>query len=168
MTQVLLNFHTFQNFSEALSVLQKEGINNYDYFSSHDFNQEEGFKEIDTPPFQAIKVFALIGAVFGLASAALTQWFASAISAPINIGGRPLNSWPAFIPITFVITILFTGLFSFLGYVIGARIPQPYQPIFNFKTFRLDRNYYYILLDQSDFEKMKMLNPVQVEFGENA
>ena len=64
------------------------------------------------------------------------QYFAMAISLPLNIGGKPLNSWLAYIPITFETTILLAAFGGIIGLFIVTRFPQPYHPVFNVEDFQ--------------------------------
>ncbi len=64
--------------------------------------------------------------VLGLAGAGLKLWFefwASAVSWPINVGGKPWNSLPAFVPITFEVMVLFAGISTVIAFiwVVGLR-----------------------------------------------
>ena len=72
-------------------------------------------------PSRLTWVCFLAGAV-GLALAMWFQYWTSAVDWPINIGGKPYNSWPAFIPIAFEITVLFAGLGVVLALLIRARL----------------------------------------------
>lgn len=111
--------------------------------------REAGYKHIDayTPfPIEGlahaigfrwtfVPLITLIGGVLGGLSGFGLQYWCSAISYPINIAGRPLNSWPAFIPVTFELTVLGASLFSVIGMIALNKLPQPYHPVFNVERF---------------------------------
>ncbi len=64
------------------------------------------------------------------------QVFATVIDYPLNIGGRPLLSWPAYIPITFEMTVLLAAFGGVIGLFVVTRFPQPYHPVFNVEDFQ--------------------------------
>ena len=78
----------------------------------------------------------LSGALLGGSGGYFMQWYASVISYPVNIGGRPLHSWPSFIPITFESTVLGGVLCGALGMILLNRLPRYHHPIFNVERFR--------------------------------
>lgn len=66
----------------------------------------------------------------------LMQYYATVIDMPLNIGGRPLYSWPAYIPITFELTILLAAFGGVIGLFVVTRFPEPYHPVFNVEDFQ--------------------------------
>lgn len=83
-----------------------------------------------------VPLLTLMGGVCGLTTAFLMQTWMSAISYPINVAGRPLFSWPAFIIPAYEWTILFAGLSAAFSMLALNGLPQPYHPLFNAPNFR--------------------------------
>src|SRR5262245_20049877 len=81
----------------------------YTPFPVEHLAEELGFRKT------ALPLIVLIGGLLGCAGGFVLQYWISVIDYPLNIGGRPLNSWPAFIPVTFETTILAAALFAVLG-----------------------------------------------------
>jgi hypothetical protein len=98
-----------------------------------------------------IPLIVLLGGIIGGGGGFFMEWYAMAISYPVNIGGRPLWSWPAFIPITFELTVLGAALFGALGMLAINRLPQPYHPVFNVERFGLaTQNRFFLCVEAAD------------------
>jgi hypothetical protein len=89
----------------------------------------------------------LTGALTGFG---LQTWI-SVFDYPLNIGGRPLFSWPSFIVITFELTVLFAALTAVVGMIALNGLPQPYHPLFHSKAFeRASRNRFFLCIEAAD------------------
>jgi hypothetical protein len=101
----------------------------YTPFPVEGLAEEIGFTKNGVP------LVVLIGGILGGLSGYALQYWISAISYPVNVGGRPYHSWPAFIVVTFEMTILFAGLAAVFGMLALNGLPMPYHPVFNVPRF---------------------------------
>jgi hypothetical protein len=132
-------FSTHQQIIEAAQAARDQGYTRMDAYTPFPV---EGLPSALGRKPTLVPLVTLIGGILGGSSGYFMEWYANVISYPINIGGRPLHSWPSFIPITFELTILGAALFAFFGSMAMNRLPQPYHPIFhapNFERASIDR-----------------------------
>ncbi len=104
-----------------------------------------GFKRSKVP------LIVLIGGILGALTGYGLQYWVSAVSYPINVGGRPYNSWVAFIVVTFELTILFASIFGVVGMLALNRLPEPYHPVFNVPAFQsASRDGFFLAIEATD------------------
>jgi len=147
--------------------------------------REKGYRKLDAySPFpieelqealhlgrNKLPLIVLIGGILGGLTGYFLQYYVAVIDFPINVGGRPLNSWPSFIIITFELTILFGAISTVLGLLALCGLPMPYHPVFNVQRFALaSRNRFFLCIEARDplfeaektYEFLESLGPREV------
>jgi hypothetical protein len=120
-------------------------INAYSPFPIEELSEAIGFHH------DRVALVTLIGGILGGLGGFALQYWTSAIDFPINVGGRPLLSLPAFIPVTFECTILLASFGAFVGNLLMNRLPQPYHPAFNVPSFaRASQDRFFLCVKSDD------------------
>ena len=161
----------FENPTDLVAAAQKvyslgyRRINGYSPYPIEELSEAIGFTKTSLP------LIVFIGGLIGGLTGFFMQYWIEVIDYPINVGGKPTNSWPAFIPITFEMTVLFAAFSAVLGMLILNKLPQPYHPVFNLPNFALaTRDRFFLAIEANDakfnhaevVDLLKSLNAVAV------
>ena len=108
-----------------------------------------------------LPILVFLGGVFGGFAGFGLEYWTQVIAYPMNIGARPYNSWPQFIPVIFELTILFASLSAVIGMIVLNGLPQPYHPVFNVPRFEhASRDKFFLVIESTDpkFDRAKTLD----------
>jgi predicted MFS family arabinose efflux permease len=111
----------------------------------------EGLSEVVGFRKSRIPLLMLLGGIAGLVGGFALQYWVHVINYPINIGGKPLNSVPMWVPITFETTVLLAALTGVLAMILLNGLPAPYHPLFNVAEFaRASQDRFFLAIEATD------------------
>ncbi len=144
----MAEFQSAEALLEASKATHEAGYRKVDAFSPFPI---EGLAEAIGFPKTRLPIIVFCGGLFGCCGGFFLQWWPNVIGYPLNIGGKPFDSWPAFIPITFEMTILFAALSATFGMLALNLLPAPYHPVFNLEAFaRASMDKFFLLIESAD------------------
>ena len=145
---ILAEFENTTNLLDTSQALRKRGFKNVEAYTPF---QVEGLSAMSDQSRSWIPFWSLVGGCFGAVLAFALQMFAATIDYPYQVAGRAFASWPAFIPITFEVTILSSAIFTVVALLVGMRLPKAYHPVLEASIFQ-DRNEssYFLLIRADD------------------
>jgi len=145
---LLAEFRTADEILVAARRTREAGYRQFDAFTPYAVEglaAELGLRRSRLP------FLALVGGLVGAGAGFFMQYYSSAIDYPLNVGGRPLNSWPVFVPIAFELTILVAASGTFLGMLLLNGLPQPHHPLFSVPQFsRVTQDGFFLCIEASD------------------
>lgn len=145
---LLAQFHDPETLRRAAEAARDKGFRRMDAYTP--FPVEGLTQALGKVPTK-LPLLTLVGGILGGITGYLMQYYACAISYPINVGGRPYHSWPAFIPITFELTVLGAAFFSVLAMLGLSGLPMPFHPLFGVPEFKLaSRDQFFLCIEADD------------------
>ena len=145
---MLSEFASAEALLEAVRAARRSGYVKLEAYTP--FSVEGLTEALQLPP-DRVPLIALLGGIVGGAGGFFLQWYSAVIDYPINSGGRPLDSWPAFIPTTFELAVLAAALATFGSLLVLKRLPQLRHPLFDVAEFDLaSRNRFFLCIRSSD------------------
>jgi hypothetical protein len=144
----LAEFSTPEALTESAHRARGAGFQRMDAYSPFPV---EGLEEALGLPHSRVPRIVLISGIIGALTGAFMQYYSAVYDYPLNIGGRPLNSWPAFVIVTFELTIMFAGLSAVFGMLALNGLPKPHHPLFNEPRFaRVTQDRFFFCIQAND------------------
>lgn len=136
----------------AVHDLRQSGYERLEAYTSHPI---EGLSEalgvLPGPFYSRIPFWVLLGGLCGGFGTLALQYYSAVISYPINVGGRPDASWPAFIPAALEMTLLFAAIFGVVAMLVGNGLPRLHHPLFAIARFeKASRDGFFVLIRGDD------------------
>jgi len=165
---LVAEFDRSERLLEAASRAREQGYSRMDAFTPFPI---DGLAETLGRKKSRVPFFVLLAGIGGGLGGYFMDWYAMAVDYPLNVGGRPLNSWPMYVPITFELTILSGAITALVAMLALNRLPEPYHPVFatpHFDRATTDRFFLCIEADDPKFHRdatrhfLETLKPQQI------
>lgn len=145
---LMAGFDNHERLLEATKEAYKQGYRRMDAYTPFPV---EGLPEALGSTGTSVALIVLLCGIIGGLSGYFMEWYAMVVSYPINIGGRPFNSWPAYVPITFELTVLAGAFGALIGMLALNRLPRPHHPVFNTREFeRATTDRFFLCIEATD------------------
>jgi hypothetical protein len=148
LTGLLAEFEDVDSVMQAARHLRDAGYARWDVhspFPVHGMDAAMGIRPTILP------WLVLLAGTIGLLTGLGLQWFTNAFDYPYLVSGKPMVSLPAWIPVIFELTILFSALTAVFGMLLLNRLPHLYNPLFRSRRFRrVTSDRFFIVIDASD------------------
>jgi Protein of unknown function (DUF3341) len=142
----------FANADTVIAAARRLRLNGFDRIDAYTPFPVEGLDRVLHPSRRPwIPILVFFGALAGACYSYFLQYWAAVIDYPLDIGGRPYNSWPAFTVSSFEITVLFGVATAFFALLLFCRLPRLYHPVFNAPDFdRASEDHFFLCVEASD------------------
>jgi hypothetical protein len=145
---IVAEFDTPTTLVDAANRAREAG---YERFEAYAPFPIEELAEAVGHPHTRLPLAVFLGGLIGGLSGYFLQYYTAVVTYPLNIGGRPLHSWPAFVPVTFECTILGAALTAVFGMLARNGLPMPYHPLFHIPRFaRASRDLFFLCIQARD------------------
>jgi hypothetical protein len=145
---MLVEFADPTHLEHACEKVRDAGFQRWDAhtpFPVHGMDAAMGIKGTRLP------LFVLVGGITGMVVALLMIWWMNAVDYPYNISGKPLFGWPAAMPVTFELTVLFSAFATFFGMWGLNGMPRLSHPLFSNERFkRATTDRFFIVIEKTD------------------
>lgn len=143
----LVEFASAEGLLDAARYMRAAGYTRLEAYSPFPV---EGLAEALGPLRNRVPLLMLLGGLLGGVGTLAMEYYADVIAYPLDIGGRPNASWPAFIPPALEMTVLFAALFGVVGMLWANGLPRLYHPLFNVDRFAAASRDGFFLLVRAD------------------